>query len=195
MRTVSRAIANCFCLTLVSIMISAAEPGLSVGVCNQANVSHDILISALSMAHRIFEDGGIKSEWIDLKQQPDLAVMLYLRILAGKSRNPDSPEAFGNAFVSKSGVRPTLADIYYGQVAEMAWTNTNTAKLLANVMAHEIGHLLGLQHAKGGVMRGPWREIEFLMAMSEGLRFSTSEVEKIEAVIEKRTDVLRESGH
>jgi hypothetical protein len=195
MTTVSRAITSCLCLMVVSLVITAAEPGMSVGVCNQADVSHDILSSALSMAHRIFEAGGIESEWIDLNRQPDLRVMLYLRILAGKSRNPDSPEAFGNALIPKSGLRPTLADVYYGQVAELAWTNTNVAKLLANVMAHEAGHLLGLQHSKGGVMRGPWREIEFLMAMSEGLRFSTAEVAKLEAVIEKRADVLWVSGH
>src|ERR1017187_6873530 len=150
----------------------AAEPRLTVGVCNYAKVPERILRPAMAAAEEIFRRAGVETEWILREAEPDRPVQLNVRVLRGRSRNHESPEAFGIALVTGTSVPSELADVFYGQIEDRAWTRLDVSMLLANVMAHEVGHLLGAKHSTDGIMCGQWAKLQLQRARAGQLSFS-----------------------
>jgi hypothetical protein len=72
-----------------------------------------------------------------------------------------------------------LADVFYGQIEDRAWTRLDVSMLLANVMAHEVGHLLGAKHSTDGIMCGQWVKLQLQRARAGQLSFSAGEAQRL----------------
>jgi hypothetical protein len=51
---------------------------------------------------------------------------------------------------------------------------------LGYVMVHELGHLMGLNHGRTGVMIGKWKPREVALMEHGALRFSTAECKQMQ---------------
>jgi hypothetical protein len=162
------------------------QPTLVVGVCDTSHVSPDVMRLAISETARIFRSAGVSTEWINRLNGSDVPVMMNVRIRPASPWNSHSPETLGMAFTERTHGLPTLADVYFDGIRETAVTDLERSRLLADVICHEVGHLLGLKHSMSGIMLGHWDRTDYLMVRSGGLRFSESDAKRLRAGLEAR---------
>ena len=136
-----------------------------VQVDDYAGVAPKILIEAEKVAAQIYRTAGIEMLWGDdplepfnnplAGRRPALTVIL----LSPKQTeeiclNRLAPSAMGAAF-HNSDDHAVVAYVFYGRVEEKAWkAHGFVTRLLGEVMAHEVGHmLLPHGHSATGIMR------------------------------------------
>ena len=166
---------------------SDAEPGLSghrqltVRVIDYASVGPDKLRKASTIAAAVFRKAGVANEWQWCASTEQHArgclstgadVDLYVKILApGMEDARVSDHLLGTANRTIS-----VAFIFYGhvRVSKLA-RNCHESELLASVMAHEVGHLLGLEHSARGMMRESFRPADIEQVAVDGLTFTNDQ--------------------
>jgi len=146
-----------------------AKPHVTINVYNDAGISEQVLAQAEQEATRIFHKAGVENVWVECrlwKPDPDRSsrcqapvgpTLLALRIVPRSSKLRDS--VFGIAFLSAEG-EGTYTDVFYVSVEKLHRDfHANLSRVLGDVMAHEIGHLLlGTNaHSAVGIMRPQWQ--------------------------------------
>ena len=167
-------IGGVFCFLMAVTVCRAQSPETIVFVSSDVQVPASILNVAGQRASEIFLKAGIEVEWINCQFASDPACNrtfgprdVSLRITSRVS-NATSDAAFGVAWLDRNG-RGRYADIFWKRVELLsAQTNINTGLILGCVMAHEMGHLLGLKsHSVKGLMTSRWGTAE-LQAIQMG---------------------------
>lgn len=178
-------------VTLICQLASAGQPKpflVTINIFNDANVSDSSLATAKREASRVFAAAHVEIRWIDCTitailsnsscHDPHGAKHLNLRIVpAGKKQNED---IFGIAFLGADGAG-IYSDVFYDAVEKLRIERPiNIGRLLGNVMAHEIGHLLigSDAHSAWGLMCAKWHAQE-LRHIEMGTLFFTVEQEKL----------------
>jgi hypothetical protein len=172
------------------------QPKLVIGAYNTARISAESLGAAFILAHDAFGAAGLETEWrIRDDGPPEAPDDLVLWILPGRSRGVGSPFALGAAWFEKNSSHGLRAEVFYGAVQEQSDTLHRSVVLLANVIAHEVGHLLlGRAHATGGLMAENWSSrTEF--AQRAMLRFDPGEAKRLRALaLQLRADTALRTG-
>jgi hypothetical protein len=184
-----------------------AQPDLTItlNVYNWAHVDSDTLNRAKQEAARIYRQIGIQTVWIDHsvdEQQQNSASHraseIYVNII------PQATEGLGLT-PSALGVTPgkgrnrgrlyvcldRVEWLYRKQMADTARREVSRGatipQILGYAMAHEIGHLLGLEaHAKLGIMRAVWTATDLLNVAYGNLAFSPEQGAVIRSEVELR---------
>ena len=192
---------------------AAAEPllKLTLAVSNYAHVDPKTLASAEKEVTRIYGNGGVSIVWTDdpsvLKdtntdspcyRAADFDISI-LPLAGALGRNSHT---FGSA--PDVGSDSHLAYVFYDRIETLFARQIATAferevgrwampeQILASVMAHEVGHLLGLAHSPSGIMRADWRANELLAASYGTLLFTLQEAEVIRTEVRRRSLFCRD---
>lgn len=142
---------------------AGSGPTVVLHVTDYAQVSRSDLAEAEELATGIYREAGVRTIWIEGAAATVLAddafhvdvILLSKEMVAQKCRLDAIPDAaFGAATQS-----PRRAYIFYPRIAgHAARTQGAISRLLAGLLAHEIGHVLlpANGHSTSGVMRGTW---------------------------------------
>ena len=166
-------------------LAAPAPASIDAVLHDDAGVPTVTLVRALAAADAVFDNAGIRLEWLQgdrarclnalpadaPARQGFLRSLISVRIV-GRTVEPDGarPNTLGQA---PTGTR--VVTIFYGRVEEYARSAGGDAGIvLGHVIAHELGHLLlrRASHSAAGVMRST---LDVTMASQGRLRFTTNE--------------------
>jgi hypothetical protein len=155
-------------------------PEMSISVHNYADVPTTMLSAAEDQAREIYRRAGLETVWVNCspkleKIEPESChfsdtTHLTLKISphAFNVQVRDRADVLGTAYPDDKGVG-YFAYVFYDRVQELAERQRLGHALLAEVMAHEIGHLLlgSNSHSLSGIMCAHWN-YDQLRNISEG---------------------------
>lgn len=172
-----------------------SHPQLVVFVYNHASVSNEIVSDAEKEASRVFRGLSLEVTWINCLTrhtdsttglEPMSTTGLFIGIVPRAVKLSDT--VFGVAFLGSDG-KGRYADVFFESVRRLGAEEADVgeARVLAYVMAHEIGHLLlgSNAHSELGIMKPRWSAIELRKIEMGKLSFTPIECEKIHRRLEK----------
>ena len=136
-----------------------------VRVADYANVAPKLRVEAGKVAAEIYRAAGIETFWWDTPLDPsntlpagrarDLMVILVSDAQTEKIHQTGLDDATMGATFSNGDDRPVVGYVFYDRIERMAVQGRNSvSRLLGEVMAHEVGHmLLPRGHSATGIMR------------------------------------------
>jgi hypothetical protein len=155
-----------------------AEPAsVLVQVANRAAVPASTLALARLDVIRIYREIQVDIVFTD---ETALSNELIVNVLATADQMHASPSVMGLAVRATPTAGGRFAYVFYDRIqaaCQRGRRQIETARVLAAVMAHELGHLLlpyG-SHSQTGLMRGGWNDHDLQDANFGWLRFSKSE--------------------
>jgi hypothetical protein len=160
--------------------ITSLSPEVSISVHDYADVPTPLLAAAEDQAREIFRRAGVETVWPNCspkleKVEPrscyfsdttHLTLKICPHAMNAQVRN--RIDVLGTAYPDEKGAG-YFAYVFYDRIQELAQRRGLGHALLADVMAHEIGHLLlgSTSHSEGGIMCAHWNDEE-LRNVAEG---------------------------
>ena len=160
----------------------SSSPDVTISVHDYADVPTPLLAAVEDQAREIFRHAGLETVWLNCSPKLELENLeprscyfsdtthLTLKIsprgMNAQVRN--RIEVLGTAYPDEKGAG-YFAYAFYDRIQELAQRRRLGHALLADVMAHEIGHLLlgSISHSASGIMCAHWN-YEELRNVSEG---------------------------
>jgi len=159
----------------------AGESAITIRVYSEVALSQQVLSQAEQEGTRIFREAKIETIWVNCEASStptdsrcDEAPgprRLVLRIVPKALSAADS--IFGMAFLSDNG--GVYGDVFFDSIETLHRDcGAAVARVLAHVMAHEIGHLLlgAHSHSSRGIMCASWHAQQLRMIAMGGLFFT-----------------------
>ena len=165
----------------VARVADAAEPGQQAAIHlqmdNDAEVPAAILKKSQDEVARIFADAGLGVEWTGAGPRFIVQIVSSAlgysdaasRVMGVASRTPDA----------------ATAQIFFKQVQDLARTyHVDVGRLLACVVAHEIGHLLlpRMPHSATGLMKADWDTHVVREAAEGSLGFTGAQIKRLQGL-------------
>lgn len=201
-------------LTLPALTLAQNPPAttslgleVTISVHNYANVPTILLAAAEDHARNIFRHAGLETVWLNCSPELEREGLqprscyfsdtthLTLKISphAMNAKLRDRIDVLGTAYPNPQGAS-YFAYVFYDRVQELAQRQSLGHALLADVMAHEIGHLLlgSASHSPSGIMSAHW-DYEELRNVSEGAMWFVPAQSKI--MRDRQTQIRLQAAH
>jgi predicted Zn-dependent protease len=200
------AILTSICSVAQNSTAGTVEPGLKMilRVFNYAHVDPKTLSRAEHEAARIYRELGVETSWLDQSvtetqqdQSPYRVGEIDLSIVSQAWEGAGLPaSALGVA--PGSGPNRRLVFVFYDRVENLfrnqivSTTKGRTSRwaareqILGYAMTHEIGHILGLGHSYGGIMRADWGLNDLATLAYGDLTFTPQQIALIRTEVRMR---------
>ena len=171
-----------------------APQKLTVVVLDYAGAPTPVLASAAREADAAFQAAGVQTDWAvcQVSADPNRHCLLpppdtFLRVMILPAPAKGAPVSH-NGLAYAHECAPTegciVAYVFYRQVLAYAQNDGRpVAVTLACVMAHEIGHLMGMEHSSAGIMKAHFDRRDLPDAEIGRLRFSVGDAERLRAAV------------
>lgn len=200
--------------TLPSVSSSAAQadvsdwrPQITVQVYNAAGVTSSVVLNAEHEADWIFGKAGIRVNWRTCHFDPesvnaqectetDDPLLFVLRINPGHPSSVVSVEALGFALPFTDNAKHGAVN--YQNVEAVHQKNRDLVdldRLLANVIVHELTHLIfeSTRHSEG-LMHANWSRMDLKRMGNRRLTFTPEQVQQIRGALMLRATRAREQS-
>jgi hypothetical protein len=166
---------------------------LTVWIYNDARVSRKMLASAERAADAVFQRVGLGVEWVNYELQdvtPEAEQCNFLpssthfevRIRPNSSSHAGS--ALGHAYLGADGCGQHSV-VFLDRVEHLCPDQqADKGDLLGHVIAHEVGHLLGVnRHSRTGLMETRWADADLHSAAMGRLLFTRQQGQLMRSTI------------
>jgi hypothetical protein len=164
-----------------------STPPLRILVTNNYDgLSRRALSDAKEVTEMLFAVGGLRIEWVD-QLDTDLPLIIAFPPAGGAERLELKSHVLAQTFHSSTSDGPGgRALVFVDRVAKRAESaRIEVTRLLAAVIAHELGHmLLADAHSETGLMRPHWGDRDLQLIEMGALRFSAGEPDRIRRELE-----------
>jgi hypothetical protein len=196
-----------FLATSLAAEMQPDVPTVSVSVYNMADVSGEVLSGAQAQVTEILDQAGIQALWLNCLHATEAQnkecyladshhVLLKILPHAIAHGVRDRVDVLGTALLD-DGVG-FYAYVFYDRVLERSQERRLESRLLACVMAHEIGHLLlgSSKHSLSGIMSGHWGADELRKVAEGAMRFDSNQSRAMHAHLGslESTEARRKEG-
>jgi hypothetical protein len=161
---------------------------LTVVVFDYARLPRELLASTVTVGRRAFRTAGIETNWILCNPTQGCYVpdrFVEVKILSRPLKNlPLSPESLAATTICSTTDHCTASYVFYDRVQAFSDDASSPVDLtLAYVMAHEIGHLMGLGHKPGGIMTAGFTAHDLHYAAAGWLNFAQDDARALRAAV------------
>ncbi len=166
-----------------------AAPDVRILISDEAGIAEGELRIAVDTARRVLESAGVAFAWGG--EHADLTVRIVAEPLPGHTVGA---AAMGLSLLGGPNELSTFAYVYYNRVGRLAAAGgCERFRLLGHVIAHEIGHLLSVEHSWRGIMRAEWSRSELVRMRTGYLVFSADEAKTMRRNVGRRAPARRAS--
>jgi hypothetical protein len=153
---------------------------------NAGTLPRWVLRSAAEKAREALRTAGVETQWIFCPGcvLPPPGTYAVVTIVPERKAAAEGSEALGLAVECPAAQRCYTSWVFDRELRAFAKTVPRPVdEVLGYVMAHEMGHLMGLGHRPSGVMRADLRRGD-LVGAERCLRFRADDAKKIRATVE-----------
>ena len=189
-----------------------ANPTITIHVYNYADVSPKTLIEAEKIVAGVFRKAGVETRWLDRhgkkKESSVEPERFHSNDIVLHLLPRSTTESFGLiserlGFAPGQGPNRTDAYVFYDRAEQLAQQQraarmtkmalgvhepcAGIGQILGHVIAHELGHLLGLEnHSPAGIMRANWGSADWQETIYGYLSSTPQQADIIHAEVGRR---------